>query len=146
MSAAEPEAIRYLESAFDISAAQLHGFFEGWPRRPTPEVHLRLLRQSDGVVLAVDDDSGAVVGFVTAISDGVLAAYIPLLEVLQAYRGRGIGKELVRRMLGQLEGLYMVDVVCDAELLPFYESMGMRRGYSAMGRRYEFQGGGKGAE
>ena len=35
------------------------------------------------------DDAGRVVGFVTAISDGVLSAYIPLLEVLPEYQGAG---------------------------------------------------------
>ena len=65
--------------------------------------------------LALDGD--AVVGFVTAASDGVLSAFIPLLEVLPAYRDRGIGAELVRRLLGQLDDLYMVDLCCDADRL-----------------------------
>ncbi len=69
------------------------------------------------VVLAVD--GVAVVGFITAISDGLLAAYVPLLEVRPEYRGRGIGSELVRRMVGRLEDLYMVDLVCDPELESF---------------------------
>ena len=59
------------------------------------------------------------VGFITAISDGVLSAFIPLLEVLPA-PGPGIGSELVRRMLSELEDFYMVDLVCDPELEPFY--------------------------
>ena len=57
----------------------------------------------------------SVVGFVTAVSDGVLSAYIPLLEVLPEYQDRGIGSELMRRILEQLDDLYMVDVLCDAE-------------------------------
>lgn len=105
------------------------GFFAGWPNPPSPETHLRLLQGSSFVVLAWDD--GQVVGFTNAISDGVLSAYIPLLEVLPAYQGRGIGSELVRRMLGQLNGFYMVDVVCDPDLQPFYARYGLRP-YSAM--------------
>ena len=66
-----------------------------------------------------------IVGFVTAVSDGVLAAYIPLLEVRREWRGKGIGAELMRRMLALLAGCYMVDVVCDPELIPFYERFGM---------------------
>ena len=65
------------------------------------------------------------VGFVTAISDGVLSAYVPLLEVLPDYQGRGIGSELICRMLARLNDLYMVDLVCDAELVPFYERLGL---------------------
>ena len=115
--------VEYLTSAEGLSPGQLAGFFEGWPSPPTPERHLALLLGSSFVVLAQDGDD--IIGFVTAISDGVLAAYIPLLEVRRAWRGRGIGVELVRRMLAQLEAVYMVDVVCDAELVPFYQRFGM---------------------
>jgi len=117
--------IRYVDSPDDIAPEQIHGFFQGWPDPPSPETHLRLLERSDYVVLAVDDESGDVVGFVTAITDHVLAAYIPFLEVRPGYRGRGIGSELMRRMLDRLQGLYMVDLVCDPELRPFYASVGM---------------------
>jgi ribosomal protein S18 acetylase RimI-like enzyme len=91
--------------------------------------HLAILKRSDHVVLAVDGDQ--VVGFITAISDGVLSAYIPLLEVLPSYRQQGIGSELVRQMLEKLRGLYMVDLVCDPELQGFYARLGMKP-YAAM--------------
>ena len=65
------------------------------------------------------------VGFITAISDVVLAAYIPLLEVRREWRGKGVGSELVRRILAALAGFYMVDVVCDPDLIPFYERFGL---------------------
>ena len=77
------------------------------------------------VVLAIDDGADVVAGFITAITDSVLAAYIPLLEVLPSYRGRGIGRRLVERMLERLRGLYMIDLMCDAELQPFYGKLGM---------------------
>ena len=46
-------------------------------------------------MLAVDQDNGRIVGFINALSDGILSAYIPLLEVIQEYQGRGIGKEML---------------------------------------------------
>jgi len=82
---------------------------------------------SDFVVLAREADRGRVVGFVTALGDGALSAFIPLLEVLPEYQGRGIGSELVRRMLALLEGSYMIDLLCDDELVAFYERFGMSR-------------------
>jgi len=133
--------IVYREHIETISPAQLEGFFDGWPNPPSPETHLRLLRESDAVVLAWDEEKDCMVGFITAITDHVLSAYIPLLEVLPAYRGRGIGREMVRRMLEQLEGLYMVDLLCDTDLQPFYETLGMRRATGMMVRRYERQSG-----
>lgn len=133
--------IRYTDSLEGIAADRLTGFFVGWPNPPSPETHLRLLEGSDEVVLAVDDDSGRVIGFITAITDGVLSAYIPFLEVLPEWQGRGIGQELVRRMMERLSGLYMVDIVCDPGLTPFYRRFGMVPGSSMMLRRHEHQSG-----
>ncbi len=127
--------IAYTTDVTGLSPAELDGFFVNWPSPPSPERHLEILRGSDHVVLAREGDGGRVVGFVTAISDGVLSAFIPLLEVLPEHQRQGIGSELVRRMLSELEAFYMVDLVCDPELEPFYarfemmllSSMGVRR-------------------
>jgi GNAT superfamily N-acetyltransferase len=115
--------VEYLTSVEGVEPRQLVGFFEGWPSPPSPERHLAILRGSSHVVLAAE--GGEIIGFVTAVGDGALAAYIPLLEVRRGWRGKGIGGELVRRMLTRLEGYYMVDIVCDPELIPFYERFGM---------------------
>lgn len=133
--------ISYTNSVEELTSDQLHGFFVGWPKPPSPQTHLALLQNSAHVVLAVDEETGNVVGFVTAISDEVLTAHIPLLEVLPAYQGRGIGGELMRRVLGELSKLYAVDLLCDTELQPFYESLGMRRAVGMMVRNYERQAG-----
>ena len=125
----------YTTDVAGLSAAELEGFFVDWPARPSPERHLEILRGSDRVVLARDGEAGQVVGFVTAISDGVLSAFIPLLEVLPEWQGQGIGTELVRRMLRELDDFYMVDLVCDPALESFYSrfelmllsGMGVRR-------------------
>jgi len=125
--------IEYVDSADGVEARHLDGFFVGWPQPPSPERHLELLRGSDHVVLARDGER--VVGFVTAISDGVLSAYVPLLEVVPEHQGRGIGSELMRRLLAQLENLYMVDLCCDADLEPFYRRLGLQTLDRGMGVR-----------
>jgi ribosomal protein S18 acetylase RimI-like enzyme len=133
--------ISFRDSADEVAREQLQGFFVGWPTRPTPETHLRLMRSSDRVVLAIDDETGQVVGFVTALTDGVLSAYISFLEVLPSHQRRGIGRELVRRLLATLDGLYMVDVMCEVELQPFYRALGMVPATGMILRRYEAQSG-----
>ncbi|MEJ2668600.1 MAG: GNAT family N-acetyltransferase [Deinococcales bacterium] len=133
---------RYLESTDGITAGQLTGFFEGWRHPPSPATHLQALRGSDLVVLAIEDaPAPRVVAFATAITDGVLAAYIPLLEVLPTHRGRGIGGELLRRLLARLQPLYLVDRTCDAELLPFYRRLGFEPATAAAIRDVDVQGG-----
>jgi len=129
--------IRYVDTLDGITADGLGGFFEGWRRPVSPEEHLAAMAGSDEIVLAADRETGEVVGFITAISDGVLSAHIPLLEVLRQYRGRGIGAELLRRMLARLERFYAVDVVCDGALRKFYEAHGMAPATAMVLRRHD---------
>ena len=119
-------ATEYTTSLEGVAAGNLRGFFEGWPSPPSPAKHLEILHGSYRVVLAREAGAPPVVGFVNAISDGALSAFVPLLEVLPAHRGRGIGTELVRRMLDELSDLYSIDLVCDADLGPFYKRFGMQ--------------------
>lgn len=135
--------IVFRNSVEGITAEQLQGFFVGWPHPPSAPTHLELLQNSDEKILAMDEDTGNVVGFITAVTDKVLFAYIPLLEVLPAYQGRGIGQELVRRMLEQLRDLYAIDLLCDAQLQPFYEKLGMTKATGMYIRNYARQAGTK---
>lgn len=128
--------MRYTRNVDDVEADDLIGFFHGWPVSPAPERHLELLRRSCRVVLAVDDVAG-VVGFVTAITDGVLCAYIPLLEVRPDHRSKGIGTRLVKEILTDLDGLYMVDLACDEGLQPFYQRLGLTPGVAMVRRDRE---------
>jgi GNAT superfamily N-acetyltransferase len=130
-------SIEYTTSLDGVKPEHLQGFFERWPSPPSPERHLELLHGSAHVVLARDDGTRDVVGFVNALSDGVLYAYVPLLEVLPAHRGRGIGSELIRRIVDELADFYAVDLMCDAELQPFYERLGMHRAQGMVLRRYD---------
>ena len=131
--------ITYTDSVAGLEPADLEGFFVGWPNPPSPETHLRVLQGGAHVVLA--KEGRRVVGFVTAVTDGVLAAYIPHLEVLPGHRGKGVGSELMRRMLEKLSGLYMIDLLCDPEVQPFYARLGMRPATGILVRNYERQSG-----
>ncbi|MBS4195953.1 GNAT family N-acetyltransferase [Lederbergia citri] len=124
-----------------ISSDMLNGFFVDWPNPPNPQTHLKLLKNSSNVVIAIDDTTNQVVGFITAISDGVLSAYIPFLEVLPEYKNKGIGKELVGKMLKELNHIYMIDLCCDDDLVPYYEKIGMFRTNGMIFRNYSRQSG-----
>ena len=121
------QEISYTDRLENISVERLTGFFVGWDKKPSPEKHLELLKQSDFVVLATNTDTGEVVGFITAITDKTLAAYIPFLEVLPGYQSKGIGTELMKRMLEKLKDFYIIDLFCDPEVQKFYEKLGMQR-------------------
>jgi len=133
--------MQYVETCESIFPHQLQGFFVGWPHPPSPEKHRELLEKSDVCLLAIDENTMMVVGFITAITDHVLSAYVPLLEVLPAYQGQGIGTELGQRMVAKLSHLYMIDLLCDPDLQPFYERLGMRPASGMLVRNYRQQSG-----
>jgi ribosomal protein S18 acetylase RimI-like enzyme len=118
--------IHYTDSLDGIETRHLKGFFVGWPYPPSPETHLRWLSGSAHVVLAIDGECDQVVGYVTALTDGVLGGFISPLEVLPAYQHQGIGQALMTRILDQLGRLPNVDLRCDTDVVPFYERFGMK--------------------
>lgn len=81
--------INYIDDMTGVTEERLGGFFVGWPAKPSRAQHLAVLRGSHRAIVAVDDDTGQVVGFVNMISDGVLTAFVPWLEVRPNTRGTG---------------------------------------------------------
>jgi ribosomal protein S18 acetylase RimI-like enzyme len=129
--------IDYTSDVSALTPESLEGFFVGWPQRPSGETLLRLLSASTHRVLALDSSSGKCVGYVTALSDGVLFGYVSSLEVLPEYQGEGIGQELMARMMSCLSDLYAIDLVCDEEVQPFYERCGLKKCFAMVARRPE---------
>jgi GNAT superfamily N-acetyltransferase len=78
-----------------------------WGRWRTRE---QLETQLDGawrLVGAYRRDSGEQVGFARAVSDGIGFAYLADVFVLDAHRGHGLGKALVRLMIEEGPGADM---------------------------------------
>ena len=114
--------IAHSDGPAGLRPEDLAPFFFGWRPAPTVEQRLNMLRGSAKVWLAFDGDR--LIGFINAIMDGALMAFIPLLEVLPEYQGQGVGKAFVRRMTESLATHYSVDIVCDPEVAPFYAKLG----------------------
>ncbi len=71
-------------------------------------------------------DNELLVGYVDCASNGVTDAYIQDLVVHPDYQNRGIGTELMNRMISYLKtkGIYMISVIYDDSLSPFYNRFG----------------------
>lgn len=115
--------ISYSTDVSSLAEDDLAGFFVGWPTPPSAAQHLAVLRGSYRVVIARSDSE--VVGFVNMISDGVLTAFVPWLEVRPSFQGQGIGTELMRRIVAEAQHFYSIDLTCDESLRPYYERLGM---------------------
>ncbi len=129
----------YTDSLHDVSLDHLTGLFAHWGSPPAPEAILRIFQGSGRVILARDGQKGPVIGYITAITDGVSTAYIPHLEVRAEWQGQGIGSELVRQMVEQLNHIYAIDLMCDPELQPFYAKQGFRAWTGMLIRNYDRQ-------
>jgi ribosomal protein S18 acetylase RimI-like enzyme len=134
-------SIEYTDNIETVTPEMLSGFFVGWPNPPSSKTHLQILRRSYAVILAFDTEKNRVVGFINAVSDGLLSAYIPLLEVLPEFQRRGIGSGLLVRMLNKLHDFYMVDLTCDPTLQRYYGKLGMSPATGMMIRNYSAQAG-----
>lgn len=107
-----------------ITPEMIGGLFVGWPDPPSSQQLIDVMAGSYRRVWALHD--GKVVGYINAISDGVLNAFIPWLEVHPDHQGQGIGAALVNRVVEQLHGLYSIDLCCDTDLFPYYERLGFQ--------------------
>ncbi|MCE1245221.1 MAG: GNAT family N-acetyltransferase [Firmicutes bacterium] len=133
--------IIFTDDIRSVSIEKLDGFFIGWPNPPSREVFLKLLDGSDYAVVAIDESNDNVVGFITCISDNILTAYIPLLEVLPEYQNQGIGAKLMRMVFEKYHHLYKVDLCCDLEMQEYYSRFEMIKIHGMSRIKYQHQSG-----
>lgn len=104
----------------DIDLDQLTVLFNsaGWERRTADRDCLaQLVRGSMWVMSAWDDTK--LVGFARAVSDGATNAYVSTVAVLPEYQKRGIGKEMMRRLIDGHDGIQFV-LHANDNAYPFY--------------------------
>jgi ribosomal protein S18 acetylase RimI-like enzyme len=110
-----------------INRAELYGsdahenFFVGWPTKPSYKLVKSHFANAESIFAIQGDE---ITGFITALTDKSLFAFIPLLEVRPEFQHRGIGTSLVSAMELHLGELYGIDLVCDPDLISFYKTHG----------------------
>jgi GNAT superfamily N-acetyltransferase len=72
-------------------------------------------------------DRSKLIGLGNAISDGYLVVYYPHLLVLPDYQGRGVGTELMQRLMMRYKGFHQHMLVADGRALDFYRKCGFER-------------------
>src|SRR4051794_14642709 len=65
-------------------------------------------------------DSAQLIGFGRAVTDDVFRALIEDVVVDAPYRGQGIGREIMRRLLERLDHVEEIVLNCHDDLIPFY--------------------------
>jgi ribosomal protein S18 acetylase RimI-like enzyme len=118
--------LEYRDSLDDVDLRQLASLLDavGWQHRTRdPERLAQMNRGSMYGVSALDD--GRLVGYARAVSDGAFNAYVSTVAVLPAYQRRGIGRELVRRLMEGRDHLVFV-LHAEAQRHAFYIRCGFR--------------------
>ncbi|HEX8566859.1 MAG TPA: GNAT family N-acetyltransferase [Pyrinomonadaceae bacterium] len=71
----------------------------GWEKRVADKERFQtMMENADRTIVAFEGER--VVGFARALCDGVSNGYIGTVAVAVDFRGRGIGRELVERLIG----------------------------------------------
>jgi predicted GNAT family N-acyltransferase len=87
-----------------------------------------LLKWSDLVIGLCDEADNRLVAFARVLTDRTFRAFIFDVMVAADQRGRGVGHRLMEHLLSHpvIEGVELVELYCQPDLVPFYESLGFR--------------------
>ena len=107
-----------------INVADLQRLFAqaSWTAARSPAAIQTMLDQTRVCLGVWDGDQ--LIGFARAVTDDIFRATVEDVIVDQAYRGRGIGRELLRRLLDRLAHVEEIMLVCEDHLIPFYTALG----------------------
>jgi ribosomal protein S18 acetylase RimI-like enzyme len=121
--AAMAEILEFLsEHAEGVSAVCLA---LGWPTYSDVATAQRGCA-APGVCTVVAVDSGNVIGFAQAFTDGEAASYLSQVGVVASHRRQGIGRRLVQTVF-QLTGAARMDLVTMEDAEEFYRSFNHRK-------------------
>jgi len=93
-----------------------------WISGKYPEKLVVAMKNSDTVFSAWDGER--LIGLINALDDGIMTVYIHFLLVNPKYQGKGIGKELLRRIIDKYSEYLRIVLIADEEETGFYQNSG----------------------
>jgi GNAT superfamily N-acetyltransferase len=108
-----------------INRAEVHRYLcdeSYWAAGRPREAQDRLIDEATRVVGLYDGERQ--IGFCRAATDGVSFVYLADVYVLEEYRGRGLGEELVRQMVERGELTHLKWLLHTSDMHPLYRKLG----------------------
>ena len=120
--------IEYAETK-DFQSQQVESLFlsVGWSSGKYPEKLTVALKNSDSVISAWDN--GELIGLVNALSDKIMTVYFHYFLVKPEYQSKGIGKNLMERMLTKYQSYARKALIAYEGEVGFYEKCGFEPHY-----------------
>ena len=115
--------VRFSEQR-DIPVKKLVALYEanGWSSAKKPMLLQKALSNSSTLVSAWIGDE--LIGIGNAITDGYLVVYYPHMLVHPKYQGKGIGSEMMKRIVDKYKGFHQHMLVADGRAIEFYKKCG----------------------
>lgn len=93
-----------------------------WSSADKPQKLCEGLRNSHRLVSAWDADR--LVGLANSLSDGCLVVYYSHVLIHPEYRRRGIGRELMTRLMSHYQDFHQQVLIADGDAVEFFRSLG----------------------
>ena len=103
----------------------------GWTNHNEEKIK-KVFQSSNVVAIAYDEDK--IAGFGRALSDGVFNAAIYDVVIDEKYQNKGIGQQIIEKLLAQLDDISCVHLVSTAGNEEFYKKAGFRKMKTGMAR------------
>jgi len=124
--------IREIQTS-EIEEARRLLYENGWEHRVAdPDLFNQLVSKSQRAMVAVEGEK--VIGFARAICDDLSNGYLSMVVVDDAYRRLGVGRALVRAVMGDNPRITWVLRAGRPEAVPFFERLGFVPSKVAMER------------
>ena len=119
---------RQITSLTDEQTTELQQLYqhEWWTEGRTEDDVRRMVKNTDEIIAFAGTGTGELVAFARVLTDYVYQALVQDVIVKESYRGRGVGKQVMKAIVTHpdLKSVDLIDLYCAPELREFYASLG----------------------